>query len=153
MIDEQVRDHCISCAIVQHHDRRKALKRLTLLRMTSYAEMRSVATNSNVLSSTSKISRTLPDAIFLMLYWLRSTLVTAVLEAMMCDCRPVFIEFFLLQDVVSCCVVGGSCDSGWLMTGVLIFLRAKSENLRHWQGLSRAPRNIQCCMSLPFTHE
>jgi len=58
---------------------------LTLFRMTSYAEMRSVATKSNVLSSISKISRTLPDAIFLMLYWLRSTLVTAALEAMICD--------------------------------------------------------------------
>jgi hypothetical protein len=40
--------------------------------------MRSVATNSSVFSSISKISRTLPEAIFLMLYWLRSTLVMAV---------------------------------------------------------------------------
>jgi hypothetical protein len=55
-------------------------KRLTLFKITSYAEMRSVATKSSVCSSISKISRTLPDAIFLMLYWLRSTLVTAVSE-------------------------------------------------------------------------
>jgi hypothetical protein len=36
---------------------------LTLAKITSYADIRSVATKSNVLSSISKISRTLPLAI------------------------------------------------------------------------------------------
>ena len=58
--------------------------------------------------------------------------------------------YFLCLLVLSCLVLrcGGSCDSSWLVTGVLIFLRAKSENLRHWQGLSRAPGDIQCCTCL-----
>jgi len=55
---------------------------LTLSRITSYADIRSVATKSNVFSSISKISRTLPDAIFFSPYCSRSTLVTAVDEDM-----------------------------------------------------------------------
>ena len=50
---------------------------------------------------------------------------------------------------ISCCkmlscvvvLVGLATRAGWLVTGVLIFLRAKSENLRHGQGLSRALRS------------
>ena len=76
---------------------------LTLFRITSYAEMRSVATKSNVLSSISKISRTLPEAIFLMLYWLRSTLVTAVLEAMMYDLSGcVYCVYCKMLSCVAC---------------------------------------------------
>jgi hypothetical protein len=97
--------------------------------------MRSVATKSSVCSSISKISRTLPDAIFLMLYWLRSTLVTALSEDILKNNKRVY-DIVLAK---SCPVLrrGGSCGSNWLVTGlagVLIFLRAKSENLRHKQG-------------------
>jgi hypothetical protein len=70
-------------------------KGLTLFRMTSYAEMRSVATKSNVFSSISKISRTLPEAIFLMLYLLRSTSVIAVVEDMLYDVVCIWWIFFL----------------------------------------------------------
>lgn len=55
---------------------------LTLLSITSYADIRSVATKSSVLSSISKISRTLPDAIFFKPYCSRSTAVTADDDAM-----------------------------------------------------------------------
>lgn len=55
---------------------------LTLVRMTSYAEMRSEATKRRVCSSTSKISRTLPLAIFLRPMVLASMLVTTSVGAM-----------------------------------------------------------------------
>jgi len=103
MAIEQLRDHRISDAIVQYRDRRQVKKILTLFRMTSYAEMRSVATKSNVWSSISKISRTLPDAIFLMLYWLRSTLVTAASEDMMCVvCCEMYV--YCVSCEMLCCV-------------------------------------------------
>jgi hypothetical protein len=105
MADEQSYDYRIPHAIEQHRDEQQINGILTLFRMTSYAEMRSVATKRSVWSSISKISRTLPDAIFLILYWLRSTLVTAASEDMVCDLLDVCLLCFL-RDVVLCSCVG-----------------------------------------------
>ena len=78
---------------------------------------------------------------------------TAVLEAMMCDCRPVFIEFFLLQDVVSCCVVGGSCDSSWLAGDWSLDLSSCEVGEFASQAKAGSPgaQHLMLHMSLPFT--
>ena len=150
MTIEQLRDHRISHTNVQHRDGRQGIKMLTLFRMTSYAEMRSVATKSNVWSSISKISRTLPDAIFLMLYWLRSTLVTAASEDMMCDLSDECLLCFL-RDVVLC-----SCVRWWWIVRLKLAgdwsLDLSSCEVGEFASragsLQSAAVNIKCCTCL-----
>ena len=66
---------------------------------------------------------------------------TAVLEDMLCGFGRVCVIFLARGCVVLC--RGGSRDSSWLVTGVLIFLGAKSENLRHAPGSLSASRTVK----------